>query len=372
MKLLFLSKRRPQGRDLLTRPYGRFYHLPRLLADRGHEVHLLLLSYQNDSPVSRRDGNLYWYSVALRPWGPAPYISQAAALAKRIRPDWVIGFSDVWYGILADWLASTHYSKFLIDAYDNYESYIPWAKPLHWAWRRSCRRADALCAAGPGLLDLITDKREAVCKAVVPMAADPVFSRLDRDESRHHLGLPNDIPLVGYCGSLYHNRGVENLFAAMKLLKAKHPDLKIVFSGRKQNGLEIPFDLAPHVIDLGYLADEKVPVLLNAMDVLLVINRPSDFGNYSYPAKLYEAMQCGVPIIATAAQGTEWILRDKPECLVSWDDPLGLADGVTKALSWARLDYPNAGSWVDSAQLFSQLLETGTHAQTKLNIHSIR
>ena len=38
MKILMLSKRRPQGRDLFTRPYGRFFHLPRLLAEAGHTV----------------------------------------------------------------------------------------------------------------------------------------------------------------------------------------------------------------------------------------------------------------------------------------------------------------------------------------------
>lgn len=57
MKLLCLCKRHPQGRDLFNRPYGRFFHLPRLLAERGHEVHLLLLSYRNDPSAKRRDGD---------------------------------------------------------------------------------------------------------------------------------------------------------------------------------------------------------------------------------------------------------------------------------------------------------------------------
>lgn len=270
-----------------------------------------------------------------------------------------MGLSDTWYGILAQWLAAKYNARSLIDAYDNYESYIPWATPLHWAWRRACRRADALSAAGPGLLNLIAGARETVCKAIVPMAADPVFSRMDQDDSRHRLGLPIDLPLVGYCGSLYRNRGVESLFVALENLCSKHPDLKIVVSGRRQKGLEIPLGLAQRVIELGYLADEKMPFLLNAMDVLLVINRPSDFGNHSYPAKLYEAMQCGVPVIATATKGTEWILRGNPECLIPWDDPLSLADSISKALRWGRMDYANAGSWEVSTRLFSLLLESG-------------
>jgi glycosyltransferase involved in cell wall biosynthesis len=219
------------------------------------------------------------------------------------------------------------------------------------------------------LLDLIAGKREAVCKAIVPMAADPVFSRLDRIDSRRLLGLPIDIPLVGYCGSLYRNRGIDSLFEAMRFLSAKHPDMKIVFSGRRQKGLVIPLGLAQQVIELGYLADERMPVLLNAMDVLLVINRPSEFGNHSYPAKLYEAIQCGVPVIATATKGTEWILRDRPECLVAWDNPMGLAEAVSDALHWGRMDYANTGSWEESARLFALLLESGGNEKVDLGTH---
>ena len=36
MRLLFVCKRHPQQRDLVTRPYGRFFHLPVALAALGH------------------------------------------------------------------------------------------------------------------------------------------------------------------------------------------------------------------------------------------------------------------------------------------------------------------------------------------------
>ena len=149
MKLLCLCKRRPQGRDLFTQPYGRFYHLPCLLAKRGHEVHLLLLSYRNEAPVYRREGNLHWHSVSVLPMGPLPFLQKAARLAAELIPDWVIGFSDTWFGILAERLAKKVGAQSLIDAYDNYESYIPWLKPLHLLWRHSLARANVVAAAGP-------------------------------------------------------------------------------------------------------------------------------------------------------------------------------------------------------------------------------
>ena len=48
MNILFLSKRRPQNKDLILRPYGRFYYLPKILAERGHNVHVLLLDYKKN------------------------------------------------------------------------------------------------------------------------------------------------------------------------------------------------------------------------------------------------------------------------------------------------------------------------------------
>jgi len=46
MKLLFLCKSRPMARDLIESPYGRFFYLPKLLAERGHEVRVALLDYR--------------------------------------------------------------------------------------------------------------------------------------------------------------------------------------------------------------------------------------------------------------------------------------------------------------------------------------
>ena len=57
MRVLIVCKRRPQNRDLLERPFGRFHHLPAELAQRGHRVTVLLASYLNEPDVCvERDG----------------------------------------------------------------------------------------------------------------------------------------------------------------------------------------------------------------------------------------------------------------------------------------------------------------------------
>lgn len=360
LKILCLSKRYPQGRDLLNRPYGRFFYLPFHLSQSGHQLNLLLFSYRDDPAEHRRQHGMDWYSESLRPkmlgWGCTQYIARAKALIESDPPDWIVGFSDTWYGILAQHLGAKYGIRTLIDAYDNYESYLPGIKPLHWAWRHACRHATAISAAGPDLVELLADQHNSVRTAIVPMAADPIFQPLDRKQCRAQLGLPANLPLIGYCGSLHRNRGVNRLFEAIIQLHETTPEVLLVVSGRRQRSVVLPSALRDRTIELGYLNDELMPTLLNAMDVLLVINSPSSFGHYSYPAKLYEAMQCRVPVVATGVAGTSWILRNYPECLVASDDATKLAERIREALAWQRKDYSGLLDWQQSAMILDELL----------------
>jgi len=353
MRIVILCKRRPQGRDLFTQPYGRFYHLPRLLAERGHEVHLLLLGYRREPSVSRQAGNLHLYASPALPWGPLRYLDEARRLAARVRPDWVLGCSDTWYGIAAERLARRCGARSLIDAYDNYESYIPWLRPLHLLWRRALRKSDAVTAAGPQLAALMSESAGGRHVAVVPMAADPNFVPMDKQACRQRLGLPRDGILVGYAGALHRSRGLDLLFDAYRRLHVVEPRAQLVLSGRLGRGVDLPED----VHWLGCRPDEEVPAIFNSLDLLFVINRPSAFGKYSYPVKLYEALACGVPVVAVDVPGTAWVLRDRPEVLVDPGDASGLAQKAVSQI--ATGPRPGRGpGWEASADLLEALLRS--------------
>jgi glycosyltransferase involved in cell wall biosynthesis len=354
MRIICLSKRRPQGRDLFTQPYGRFYYLPKLLAEHGHEVHLLLLSYKKDPPEYRREGNLHVHSVSALPWGPWLYLKKANELAGKIRPNWVIGFSDIWYGILAQRLALKCGAKSLIDAYDNYESYISWAKPLHWAWHRALSEANAVTAAGPQLANwmAVTSGRASV--GVVPMAADQLFVPMDKSECRKKLGLPLDCPLIGYAGALHQNRGIELLFAVFSRLRELDSSIGLVLSGRLAKGVALP----DGVHWLGYRPPEQVPYILNSLDLLFVINKPGAFGNYSYPAKLYEAIACGVPVVAADVPGTAWILQDYRAMLAQAGNVEDFVCKASQLVSTGRVRYIQHEGWMHSTDLLEAILSS--------------
>jgi len=342
------------GRDLITQPYGRFYYLPRCLAERGHEVTLLLLDYRNDEPIDIRRDGIRWISEPIGLRRPTRYLARIRQLIEVDRPDWVIGLSDTYFGILAEYYGHRCGIRSCVDAYDNYESYIPWLKPLHGLWRRALSRADMITAAGPDLVQFMSRQRSGRPAAVVPMAADPIgFMPMDQTECRLQMGLPVDRRLIGYCGSLHKSRGVEVLFEAFERLRQTHPDVGLVLSGRQWGNVPVP----ESAYSMGYLEDEKMPMLLNCMDALAVVNRDSAFGRYSHPVKLYEAMNCQVPVVVTSTFASRWILQNNPELLVPPSDAGALSSSLAAAVYRRRIAYSCVPDWQSACEVFERAIQ---------------
>jgi glycosyltransferase involved in cell wall biosynthesis len=166
------------------------------------------------------------------------------------------------------------------------------------------------------------------------------------------LGLPQDKMLVGYAGALHPNRGIEVLFNVCSRLREAHPSVELVLSGRLTNGITLPAG----VHWLGYRAAEQVPAILNSLDLMFVMNKPDAFGNFSYPAKLYEAIACDVPVVAADVPGTAWILQNAEHHLAK---PGNIDDFVAKASAILRSKpepYPGSNPWEHSARLLENVL----------------
>ena len=99
-----------------------------------------------------------------------------------------------------------------------------------------------------------------------------------------------------------------------------------------------------------------MPALYQAPAVVTVTNTPSAFGDYSYPIKLYEAMACGRPVVASrtasTAHGICRRLRDFPDRLVAPGDAAVLAGALAAALDLGAVDYGAQPGWgASGAQL---------------------
>ncbi len=317
-------------------------------------MRVVLLGHRREPDLEFERDGIQWVTRSLIPFGPGSYFRAINKFCSRGRPDWIIGCSDLWYGILAFRASGRFGARSLIDAYDNFESYIPWARPAHRVWRQALSRADVVSAAGPDLGEYLARGRPRRDFLLLPMAADPEFAPLaDREAARRALGLPQDVPLVGYCGSLHPNRGPETLFGSMAEVRRRNPAARLVLSGRVLRGLAPPGD----AINLGYVEDDKMPRLVGSLDVLTVLNRDSKFGRFSHPAKLYEAMRCGIPIAATRTPATEWILSDHPEMLAAPDDPAALGQAIVRGLERSiPPSFSAVNSWDTSARKLDEAL----------------
>lgn len=340
LNIVCLTKRRPQGRDLIDRPYGRFVNLPKQLSTYADvSVTVFVFDYESGIDSQHYDG-IMWISIGLRK-NPSQCWSSLNCELSRINPDWILGFSDTWYGILAARLASAHDCRYLIDAYDNYEAYIPWAKPLHWLWRRAIKNADAITAAGPQLLDRLCVSRGYVNTAVIPMAADELFMPSDSAQARRKLGLNRQRKFLGYCGTADNTRGIDVFVQAVELVLSRRADVDLVLTGRNALVLNIPAD---RVHCLGYIDDDLMPAVLNSCDVLVAVGKNSAFGCYSYPVKIYEAIACGRPILASDTDAARWILNGDERQLVKLGDYHELARKIEYFL-----DHPTALSKINCA-----------------------
>lgn len=262
--------------------------------------------------------------------------------------DWVVGFSDTYYGIMAVHLADIIGCNSLVDAYDNYESYIKWAKPLHILYRRAIANADAVTAAGPQLLEFITKNSTRNNKSVIPMAADELFQPLNKKLCRIQLGLPTDRPIIGYCGSAMRNRGIHLLYKAIKLVAQRRPDVLFAFSGRT----DASFKRLDNMRHVGYLDDQLMPIFINCFDLAIAINDKTSFGEYSYPIKIYEATACKVPVLSSKHAPTEWILRGSGHQLFDLGKTDTLVDKIIQSLERNKLNPISLPSWKNIANDF--------------------
>ena len=269
------------------------------------------------------------------------------------KPDWIIGFSDTYFGIMAATLGQRFSCRSAVDAYDNYESYLPWCTPLHFFWRQALSKATAVTAAGPQLAELLQQSRIGKPVYIVPMAADPAdFTPLDRTACRFELNLPRFRQIIGYCGSIYRNRGIGILFDAHEILRKTGHDTDLVLTGRIGKSIKLPASAKW----LGYLPDNKIPFFLNSLNIAVVSNRVSSFGSYSYPVKLYEAMKCQIPVVATDTPAVNWILKGDERFLARPDNPDDLADKIRQSLTLDRIDYGLQTSWEQSCRYFEEVL----------------
>ncbi len=359
MRILLLSKRQYTGKDLIDDRYGRLYEIPRLLAGRGHSVAAACLSYRTRDVIHRVLDGVEWssWNLGFPPVGFYRHLNRLESLVESLAPDLVIGSSDVYQIILAHRIAEYAGIPLVVDLYDNFEAFgatrIPGVFPL---FRQAIGAAAGVaCVSEPLAAKVRGEYGYCGPLRVIGNAVETaLFHKLDKGESRKRLGLPPDALLIGTGGALFRNRGIGTLYQAYEELKKQCRDIHLVLAGRAERTVRPPS--GPRVHYLGELPYDLMPVFYNALDIAVVCNVESAFGEYCFPQKAYEILACKVPLIGADVGVMKALLADFPENRFVPADVGDLVETIRRHWSSPAPLAIEVQDWGGRAELMEELL----------------
>lgn len=364
-RILFLSKRRYMGKDLLADRFGRFYELPRELARLGHKVTGICLDYRSPRHGLFEEDGVIWHSFGLGGTKLPDLIAYARAsfaIAREFAPATVVSASDAFHAIWGHRLARRIGAASVIDLYDNFESYRGTGWPgIRQAFAASIRDADAVSCISQPLKVLVEDSygRSGPTTVLENGTDRALFRPMDKNSARAALGLPRDAEIYGVAGALARSRDIETLFRAAELIASRRRGAILALAGPRDSGLAWP--RGDGWRDFGALAHDEVPRFLNALDLVVVPLTASPFGNFCYPQKAVEASACGKPFVTARTGALAQILSDRPGILYEPGNAEALAETIEANLERTEAVLEVA-DWSQIASRLSQLIGTAQRA----------
>ncbi len=154
---------------------------------------------------------------------------------------------------------------------------------------------------------------------IVPGGVD--LKQFQRTQSkiavRQELGWPTDRPILFSVRRLAKRMGLENLIAAIDIIRQQHPDVLLLIAGkgRLKDSLEQQISdrsLHDHVRLLGYLPDQLLPLAYRAANLSIVPTVALE----GFGLTVIESLAAGTPVLGTPIGGIPEILRPLSDDLV--------------------------------------------------------
>lgn len=158
------------------------------------------------------------------------------------------------------------------------------------------------------------------------------------------LGIAPQAPVIGYIGSFYAYEGVDDLIAAMPLLRQSHPDARLLLVGAgpmdaswRAAAAALPEPEA--VIFTGRVPHTQVERYYSLVDVLAYPRKAQRLTHLVTPLKPLEAMAQRRLVAASSVGGHRELIADGVTgTLFSPDDPVACAAALARLLD-------NRGDW---------------------------
>ena len=131
--------------------------------------------------------------------------------------------------------------------------------------------------------------------------ANPRFAPQEVEKTKL-FGITNNTPLLLYVGRISKEKGVLELPAIYKQIKAVHKNIRIAFGGRGPALPELQKEI-PDGIFIDWVDQSELPTIYSSADVLLLPSKFDTFCNV-----VLEALSCGLPVIAYNKKGPKDII----------------------------------------------------------------
>lgn len=299
---------------------ARAFPIAQALVKRGHRVTLLLAPYDNlsDAGQVREADGVRIYNLSMdRVTALTPLLAawRLAALARRLHPDVVHVFKPVGYAALAGMIL--HYTSRLpqVTDTDDWEGTGGWNSvnlyPAHWKWFFDLqehwlpRHSAAVTVASRTLETQVWGMGVPPERVFyVPNCPSPAFlvrreqvREADSARVRQDLGIGN-APLAVYVGHITLGDDLDLAIAALKQVKERVPDVRLVIVGTgdglaRLKSYTAEQGLSETVLFTGWVDHQLVPAYLAAADVAI----------YPYRDTLINRAKCSIKVLEYMAMG---------------------------------------------------------------------
>lgn len=325
------------------------------LSQAGHEVVIFTVSQKKEKALNPPDQKFKVFLIPSLPfWAYKEYrmavpASFSLKKVKKFRPDIVhvqTPFAVGWEGVLCAKLlriplAGTHHTF-----YDYYLKHIkmdyPIGKKLSWKYTASFyNRCDLVLNPSETLNEQLKKAGLVKPALVLPNPVDtdfyqPVKSAGEKNDLKNKWQL-KDASIV-YMGRVSYEKSIDQVIKAFFLLTKKLPGLKLMIIGdgpdkASLENLSREMKLEDRIIFTGFLFSHDLLNALRANDIFVTASKSEN-----QPVSILEAMACGLPVIAVAAEGLPEIVRDyKNGFLAGTDNPKEMAEKIITLLNNQKL-----------------------------------
>jgi glycosyltransferase involved in cell wall biosynthesis len=194
-----------------------------------------------------------------------------------------------------------------------------------WMQRRAYRHFSAVAAVSkPQVTELLAAGVPRGRVHLLPNAWSAVSPPLSREEARARLRLPPEPFVIGWVGRLSREKGADVLLDAVAALRDLPVEVSIIGDGRQKAALQAQAEMLGIEDRIRWhgLLSEAWPCF-PAFDCFVLSSRTE-----GTPIALFEAMEAGVPIVATMVGGVPDVVSTGEALLVPSESPACLAEAI--------------------------------------------